>query len=158
MADDRPLSPERLRLAFLICFHIVICCLSLVLAAHQEYGIALDPSTFHLFFDPAQLYRAAIVVALYALVASFFVFGKFSFGYFAGFYFYTMLLGYLWLNCFTDLKYDHRLAGLSAMVSAVASLVPALFISSPLNQVYALPHIFLPYIVSETDHALPFSR
>ena len=138
MADDRPLSPERLRLGFLICFHIVICCISLVLAANEEYGIAVDPATFHLFFDPARLYRAAIVVALYALVASFFTFRAFSFGYFAGFYFYTMVLGYLWLNCFTDLKYNHRLAGLSAAISAVAFLLPALFISSPVKQVYAL--------------------
>jgi hypothetical protein len=138
MADDHTLSSERLRLALLIWFHILVCCLSLVLAANEEYAVAVNPATFHLFFDPRLLYGAALVVALYALVALLFTFGGFSFGYFVGFYFYTMVLGYLWLNCFTDLKYNHRLGGLSAAVSVVAFLLPALFISSPLGQVYAL--------------------
>jgi hypothetical protein len=138
MADDRPLAPERLRLAFLICFHIIICCLSLAYAADMEYAVAVDPSTYHLFYDRALLHGAVLAVAIYALVLSLFTLGPFSFGYFVGFYFYTMVLGYLWLNCFTDLKYNHRLAGLSAAVSVVAFLLPALFISSPLRQLYAL--------------------
>ena len=138
MADDRPLTPERLRLAFLICFHILVCCLSLVLSADEEYGISVDPATFHLFFDPKLLYGAALAVALYALVASLFTLSAFSFGYFTGFFFYTMVLGYLWLNFFTDLKYNHWLAGVSAAVSVIAFLLPALFISSPVAQVYAL--------------------
>jgi hypothetical protein len=139
MADDRPLAPERLRLAFLICFHIIICCLSLSYSADMEYAVAVYPPTFHLFYDPALLHGAALAVAIYALVLSLFTLGPFSFGYFVGFYFYTMVLGYLWLNFFTDLKYNHRLAGLSAAVSVVAFLLPALFISSPIRQVYALP-------------------
>ena len=49
-----------------------------------------------------------------------------------------MILGYLWLNCFTDLNYEHRLAGFSAAASAVAFLLPALFISSPVRQPYPL--------------------
>jgi hypothetical protein len=138
MADDHPLSPERLRLALLICLHIIICCLSLIYAAGKEYNVAVDPPTFHLFFDPARLHSAVIVVAAYALVASLFVLGRFSFGYFVGFYFYTMLLGYLWLILFTDLKYNHRLAGISAAVSGVAFLLPAIFVRSPVRQVYAL--------------------
>src|SRR4051812_23246107 len=129
MADDRPLAPERLRLAFLICFHIIICCLSLAYAADMEYAVAVDPSTYHLFYDRALLHSAVTAVAIYALVLSLFTLGQFNFGYFVGFYFYTMVLAYLWLNCFTDLKYNHRLAGLSAAVSAVAFLLPALFIS-----------------------------
>jgi hypothetical protein len=138
MADNRPLAPERLRLAFLICFHILVCCLSLVLSADEEYGISVDPATFHLFFDPARWYVAVTAVALYALVASLFTFSRFSFGYFTGFFFYTMVLAYLWLNCFTDFKYNHRLAGISAAVSVVAFLLPALFVSSPVAQVYTL--------------------
>ena len=138
MADDHSLSSERLRLAFLICFHIIICCLSLSYAADKEYAIAVDPPTFHIFYDRALLPGAVVAIAVYALVVSLFMFGKFSFGYFVGFYFYTMVLGYLWLNWFTDLKYDHRLGGFSAAVSVVAFLLPALFISSPLTQVYAL--------------------
>jgi hypothetical protein len=49
-----------------------------------------------------------------------------------------MISGYLWLNCFTDLNYDHRMAGLSAAVSAVAFLLPALFIVSPVRQAYTM--------------------
>ena len=49
-----------------------------------------------------------------------------------------MGLSYLWLNCFTDLKYNHRLAGLFAAASAIAFLLPALFISAPLRQAYVL--------------------
>ena len=45
-----------------------------------------------------------------------------------------MILGYLWLNSFTDLHYDHRLAAFSAAASAVAFLLPALFISAPVRR------------------------
>ena len=138
MADDHLLSPERYRLALLTCFHIIICCLSLVYATDRDYGPPVDAPTYHLFYDPARLHIAAVVVAAYSLVSLLFAFGRFSFGYFAGFYFYTMVLGYLWLNVFTDLTYDHRLSGLSAALSAVAFLLPALFISSPLRQAYVL--------------------
>jgi hypothetical protein len=121
-----------LGLALLICFHIVICCVSLVYIAGER------SPTFHILYDPARLYIAVIVVAAIALVSPFFILARFSFGYLVGFYFYTMILGYLWLNCFTDLNYDHRLAGLSAAASAVAFLLPALFISSPVRQIYTL--------------------
>src|SRR5262249_38078072 len=50
--------------------------------------------------------------------------------------FYTMLAGYLWLNSFSEFHYDHRLTGLSAAVSAAAFLLPALFINSPVRQIW----------------------
>ena len=78
------------------------------------------------------------MVAAFSLVSLLFLFAEFSFGYFLGFYLYTMVLGYLWINCFSDLNYDHRLAGLSAAASAVAFLLPALCISSPVRQIYTL--------------------
>ena len=93
---------------------------------------------FHIFYDPARLAGAVAVVAAFALVAVSVYVRDFSFGYFVGFYFYTMVLGYLWLNCFSDLDYDHRLGGLSAAASAVAFLIPALFISSPIRQRIAI--------------------
>src|SRR3979490_2842347 len=93
---------------------------------------------FHIFFDPARLHVAITVVAAFALVSFLFAFADFSFGYFLGFYLYTMVLGYLWLNCFSDLDYDPRLAGLSAAASAIAFLVPALFISSPIRQRFTI--------------------
>jgi hypothetical protein len=81
---------------------------------------------------------AVLIIASFALLSIAFVRADFSFGYFIGFYFYTMVAGYLWLNCFSEFHYDHRLTGLSAAVSAVAFLLPALFISSPARQIYVL--------------------
>jgi hypothetical protein len=124
-------NSERRRLAFLICVHIVLCCVSLIYVSQFQY-------MFHIFFDPARLHVAIIVVAAFALVSCLFAFVDFSFGYFLGFYFYTMVLGYLWLNCFSDLGYDHRLGGLSAAASAIGFLVPAMFISSPIRQRYVM--------------------
>jgi hypothetical protein len=49
-----------------------------------------------------------------------------------------MIAGYLWLNCFTDLNYDHTLSGLSAAVSAVTFLLPALFLVAPVKQLYTM--------------------
>jgi hypothetical protein len=124
------------RLAYLVCFHIFLCCASLVYIARYTIPIAFSPETFHIFFDPTRWHIAFAVVAAFALISPSFIFARFSFGYFSGFYFYTMILGYLWLNCFTDLNYDHRSAGLSAAASAVTFLLPALFISSPVRQIY----------------------
>src|ERR1700722_4363611 len=135
---DHQRARERFRLGLLICIHIVICCVSLVFVARYRFPVAFFPPTFHIFFDPSRWYIAVAVAAAFALVAIVFVRAGFSFGYFAGFYFYTMVLGYLWLNCFTDLNYDHRSAALSAAASAIVFLLPALFISSPLRQIVKL--------------------
>jgi len=135
---DHQRARERLRLGLLICIHVVVCCASLICVAYYRFPVAFNPATFHIFFDPSRWHVAVAVVAAFALVAPLFVFSSFSFGYFVGFYFYTMVLGYLWLNCFTDLNYDHLTAALSAAASAIAFLLPALFISSPVRQLYTL--------------------
>jgi hypothetical protein len=124
-------ASQRLRLAILILFHTVVCCVSLVYVAQYEF-------MFHIFYDPARLAGAVAVVAAFALVSYLFIIADFSFGYFLGFYFYTMVLGYLWLNCFSDLNYNHRLSGLSAAASAIAFLIPALFVSSPIRQRFTI--------------------
>src|ERR1700674_4621363 len=87
MADN---NPGRFGLAFLIFLHIVICCVSLIYVANFEALNAFIPARFHIFFDPTRWYVAVIVVAGFALVSSAFVFALFSFGYFVGFYSYTM--------------------------------------------------------------------
>jgi hypothetical protein len=138
MIQNQPRSRERRGLEILICIHIVVCCASLISIAAYRYPVAFDPTTFHIFFEPSRWYVAAAAVAAFALVASLFASAKFSFGYFVGFNLYTMVLGYLWLNCFTDLKYDHWTAGLSAAASAVAFLMPALFITSPVRRSFVL--------------------
>jgi hypothetical protein len=122
-------------LGFLICAHIIVCCISLVLMANETFRARILTETFHVFFDAAQWSVGVTAVAAFAVVAFVFVTARFSFGYFVGFYAYTMIEGYLWLNSFTDLNYDHRLAGFSAAASAVTFLLPALFISSPVGQI-----------------------
>jgi hypothetical protein len=129
---------ERYRLALLIFSHIIVCCVSFVVVSRYGYTFGFAPPAFHIFYDTAQLNKAVAVVAAFALIAPVFTLARFSFGYFVGFYFYTMILGYLWLNCFTDLNYDHRLAGFSAAVSACAFLWPALLVTSPFGQKYTL--------------------
>jgi hypothetical protein len=114
--------------------YTVVCCVSLILVAENLIPNLYGSAAYHLFFDPARLHIAVLTVAAFSIVSSLFVVSRFSFGYFVGFYFYTMVLGYLWLNCFTDLNYDHRLAGFSAAASAIAFLFPALFVSAPVRQ------------------------
>jgi len=125
-------------LASLICIHITACCVSLVCVSIFKYPNVFSAGAFHILYDPARLPGAIAVIAGFALVSILFVFARFSIGYFIAFYFYTMVLGYLWVNFFSDLGYDHRLFGLSAAASAVAFLLPALLIRSPIPQVYAL--------------------
>jgi hypothetical protein len=124
-------NSERLRLAFLICLHVALSCVSLVYVAEIRTG-------FHILYDPSRLYGAIAAVIAFAAVAWLFTFADFSFGYLVGFYLYTMVLGYLWLNCFSDFDYDHRLFGLSAAVSAIAFLLPALLITAPIPQIYTM--------------------
>jgi hypothetical protein len=138
MTNDNWLSRQRIGLTFLICSHVVVSCLSLYFVAHFKYPGLVNPELFHILYDPARLYPAIVAIAAFAPVSALFMFARFSFGYFSGFYFYTMILGYLWLNCFSDLNYDHQFAGLSAAASAITFLVPALFISSPIPQAYTL--------------------
>jgi hypothetical protein len=129
---------KRLGLSVLVCGHVALCCLSLFYVAHFTYPGSVDPHPFHIIYDPARLYVAVSVVIAFASVSSLFVFARFSFGYFCGFYLYTMALGYLWLNCFSDFRYDHVLGGLSAAASAIAFLLPALLITSPVRQTLVL--------------------
>jgi hypothetical protein len=118
----------RLGLTLLLCFHIVICCVSLIYVA-EFYGYLQI-----LMFDQSRLFAAALTVAPFALVSVLFTFSRFSFGYVLGFYFYTMILGYLCLAAFSQLHYDHTLASISAFASALAFLGPALFITAPIKQ------------------------
>lgn len=131
VGDDKSRSRRRLILGSLIIFFMIVCCLSFALAA-RDYGMS------YIFFDPARLPYAAGAVAAFATIVPLFVFARFTIGYFVGFYFYTMVLGYLWLNCFSQFGYDHRTAGASAALSAVAFLLPALFITSPVKRFFTL--------------------
>ncbi len=117
-----------LELTSLISLHIFICCLSLVYVTKFYTYLQI------VAFDKTHLYAAVLNVALFAVVSLLFAFSRFSFGYFLGFYFYTMILGYLWIVDFSKFAYDHTLASVSAFASALAFLGPALFITSPIRQ------------------------
>jgi hypothetical protein len=125
-------------LAVLIGLHCVLCCVSLVYVSYFKFPDYFTAATFHIFYDPARLHVATVITTLFSIVALLFLYARFSFGYLVGFYLYSMLLSYLWLNCFSNLDYDHRLAGLSAAVSAVAFLLPALLIWFPIRQIFVL--------------------
>ena len=132
MTDGHQLLRERLGLGTLICFHVVVCCISLICAAY------LHP-VYHVLYDPSRLLIPAMAVAGFTLVGMLFAFAEFSFGYFVGFYFFSMVAGYIWENLLTDFYYNHQLAGLSAAASAVAFLLPVLFIRAPFRQIRVIP-------------------
>ena len=132
-ADAGQQSRQRIGLALLIGIYIVVCCASFRMGYpyYREY---------YILYDAARLPYAIAIIAAFAAIAPLFVFARFSFGYFSGFYFYSMILGYLWLNCFSKFQYNHTAAGVSAAVSAITFLLPALLITSPIR---------MPYVMSE---------
>jgi hypothetical protein len=126
------LSRHGLGLGALILAFTAVCCVSLRLT-HPYYDY------LYILYNGARLYYAIAAVSCFALIVPLFVFARFSFGYFTGFYVYTMIVGYLWLNNFSQFQYNHTMAGISAAISGIAFLLPALLITSPFRQIYALP-------------------
>ena len=131
MTDGNTLSRGQLRLIVLNCVYLAACCLSIVLTA-------LVFPEYHILFDAGGAAGAIIVVLVFAAAMPLFALAPFSFGYMTGFYLYIMVAGYLWLNAFSEFAYNHTLTGLSAAASALAFLLPALFMSAPLRQIYVL--------------------
>lgn len=59
------INAERpVRLAFLICFHCIICCASLVYISYFRFPDYFTAATFHIFYDPARFHVAAVVAVL----------------------------------------------------------------------------------------------
>lgn len=131
MFGSPQLTSDRLATALLILFYVAICCLS----SRYATQIFVD---YRLTYDPAMLFKAGAAVALFMPVLLLFTFARFSFGYFVGFYFFSMIAGYLWISFFSNYAYNHRTALLSAAISGVAFLVPALFITSPVKPTRAM--------------------
>jgi len=125
LSDPSPQGEHRLGPAWLIYFHAAVCCASLAYLG-RIYGYA------GIAYDDAHLYDAALNVIPFVLVSVLFTFARFSFGYFLGFHFYTVILGFLWLVESSKLGYDKEAASISAFASAVAFLLPTLFILSPI--------------------------
>jgi len=106
--------------ALLILCHLALGSISLICVAK------IYPA-YHILFNVEMMPAAVTTVAAFAIVAVLFARARFSYGYFAGYYLFIMIAGYLWLNNFTEFDYNHRLSGLSAAISAVAFLLPALY-------------------------------
>ncbi|MBI5261279.1 MAG: hypothetical protein HY852_05605 [Bradyrhizobium sp.] len=135
------LANQRGLIIALLCVHIASCSLSLVYVAHYYEYIGVFT------FDRSQLPAAILLVSLFALVSLGFVICKFSFGYLIGFYFYTMVLGYLWLANFSRLEYNHWAGAISAIASILAFLAPALLVTSPFRRTIALSKRQLDWLV-----------
>jgi hypothetical protein len=138
MERIRLVSDSRFGRCVLVCLHIIICCTSLVQVAYWQS---------YMLYDAARLTYAIAPVLALSTVSLFFIFARFSFGYFIGFSLFTMVLGFIWLNTFSKFNYDHRLAGLSAAASAVLFLLPALFVNAPIKQTFALSPRALQYLL-----------
>jgi hypothetical protein len=126
------LDRTRMIQALLLCCHVAIICVSIVEVADFFHPMG------YVMFDARGAHLTAACAAAFAVLSIVFLISPFSFGYFLGFYFYTLICGYLWLLQFSRLNYDHRAAGISIFVSALAFLAPSLFIKSPLRQRFAL--------------------
>jgi len=132
MFDSR--TPQaRWRLALVILLYVLICSLSSVLVARSYPG-------YHYLYH-GDLPGAVIWAAAFAPVFLLFVFAEFSFGYFIGFYFTSMVLGYLWLSHFSDYGYDRAGPRISSFVSAIVFLLPALFVSSPIRPRFTMSEL-----------------
>ncbi|MDE2376701.1 hypothetical protein [Bradyrhizobium sp.] len=113
------------RLALLISLHVIICAVSL------RMGFPHYRSEY-VMYAPAGLPFAIAATAMITLIAPLFVFARFSFGYFCGFYLFTVVAGFLWLTWYSKLQYDHVGAAVSAGACCLALLLPALLITSPI--------------------------
>jgi hypothetical protein len=117
------------RLCLLLTVHVVIFCASLYFV--QEYYSHL----WFIAFDSALLPKATLSVALFSIVLlPLFSVSQFSFGYYVGFYLFNVILGYAWLVNFSIFDYAIEPALISIFLSAVAFLVPSLFLTPKLPQ------------------------
>lgn len=71
---------------------------------------------------------AVVPVTLTVAIGLAFAFARFSFGYLIGFYLFTMMAGYFWLNKFSVLNYDRDQALTAATLSIVLFLLPVLMV------------------------------
>jgi len=117
---------KQLSLGCLLACYVLVCLASFLLS--------LDHSDHHLRFVPQALPKAVGWATLFSVVSFVFLVARFSFGYFISFYFYTVIFGFVVLSWFTDFIYDHETARASAMVSFVAFMLPATFLSVPISR------------------------
>ncbi|WGR73883.1 MULTISPECIES: hypothetical protein [unclassified Bradyrhizobium] len=124
---------EGLGPVFLIYLHVAACFVSMAYVV-QYYAplMRLTPT------NSDRLLLAALNIAPFALLSILFAVCRFSFGYLVGFYFFTMLMGYLWLLPLSTFSYDHVVAYASAFASGLTFLLPAMLMSIPARQRFVL--------------------
>ncbi|MGY3074722.1 hypothetical protein ACVWZZ_001093 [Bradyrhizobium sp. LM6.10] len=116
---------SRAALTIMLLLHSAVTCLSLIkVATWQSY----------IHFSGERVWMAVGIAAAFSVVSLLFAAARFSFGYFVGFYFYTMILGFLWIDVFSEYSYERLLAGCSAAFSLVLFLLPVLFVRAPFPQ------------------------
>lgn len=124
---------DRYSLGLAILCHVVTSCVSLIFVIeYYRRLLPLAPNSLQL------ITTAAIGVIPFALCSIVFALRRFSFGFAVGFYFYTLILGYLWLVAYSTFPYDHRTAAISAFASGIGFLVPTLFVGSPFPRRFTL--------------------
>lgn len=118
---NKTLTQQRSLLAIAL-GHTGLCLVVLAFASvhHPDYRF---------FFRPERFWPAFAIVSGFAITAKAFATAEFSFGYVVSYYFYLTIIGFLWINEFTALEYDHLLAAVSAALSAAAFAAPALTIT-----------------------------
>ncbi len=126
-----PFLRDRFALALLLGFHVIIWCVSLTYVAY------FYAPTF-VAFSSDRIGPAILIAAPFAITVALFAVSRFCFGYFLGFCLYTVILGYLWLVEFSVFTYDHRWPAVSAALSGLFFLLPALIPASPLRQRFTL--------------------
>src|SRR6201994_3700120 len=123
---------HRFALVLLLGAHVIVCCVSLTYVA----GFYQIPPL--LVFSAARIGPAILIAAPVGFAVLLFAVSRFSFGYFLGFFLYTVILGYLWLIEFSVFPYDHRWPAVSAAFSGLLFLLPALMTVAPFRQRFAL--------------------
>jgi hypothetical protein len=105
--------------------------LAIIIGSNAVVGIAfpgfISPMKFPAYSD------IFIATALCLCALPLFAFARFSFGYLVGLYMYAMVAGYIFLSYSTKLQYDHSVGRLSAVLSLLAFLIPALFLRPDLR-------------------------
>lgn len=117
---------------------VILIALSIAVFCVSAANISKLYTEYQIHYDSRALAPALVAVAMFAPVFLLFVIAEFSIGYFVGFYLSSMVLGFLWLTFFSFRIYDHETARLSAVVSAIVFLLPALFARSPLPRIRPL--------------------
>jgi hypothetical protein len=113
-------------MTLLLAIFLGVNCISLAVI---ERGVGIEHK--HVF-------SAVVGISFTAGLIPLFLLGRFCFGYIVGISFYGVIAGFVWITYFSDLKYDHGQARVSAITSLFLFLLPLLFQTAPLPRTIIL--------------------